>query len=142
MLLATKPLKLTEDEVVLALKGHLEKQQWYIGERYCLGAKWGYDIEASKDGRVLIVEAKGARASDTAPTKKRPHFDGGQIKTHFGKALVKILEEKVRHRQYEFAIAHPDDKDIRRIVEPLLPFLKQLHIKHYWVTSENIVEAL
>ena len=130
--------KLTEDETVTFLADHLKQNGWTV-DSFCLGQKHGCDIIASKSNSTLIVEVKGARAGDNSPTKKREHFDIGQIKTHFGKALVKALEEKYLNPKNKFAIAHPDDKDIRRTIGHLTPFLKTLGIKHFWVSADGTV---
>jgi len=133
-------MKLTENETVLLLKDYLEKSGWEIGDKYCLGCKHGIDIEASKGNKILLIEIKGARAGDDAPTKRREHFDSGQIKTHFGKALVKMLEEKAKNPKVGLAIAHPDDTDVRRAIGGVTPFLKNLGIKHFWVSRDQVVE--
>lgn len=130
--------KLTEDETVTFLADHLKQNGWTV-DSFCLGQKHGCDIVASKSNSTLIVEVKGARAGDNSPTKKREHFDSGQIKTHFGKALVKVLDEKYLNPKNKFAIAHPDDKDIRRTIGHLTPFLKTLGIKHFWVSADGTV---
>jgi hypothetical protein len=133
-------MKLTEDEVVCLLKDHLEKSGWNIGYKFCLGQKHGIDIEACKDGNILMIEVKGAKASNSSPTKKREYFDSGQIKTHFGKALVKVLHDKYSNPNSTFAIAHPDDADVKRAIGHIIPFLKSLGIKHYWVSRTSIIE--
>lgn len=130
--------KLTEDETVTILAEYLKQSGWII-ESFCLGQTHGNDIVASKSNTTLIVEAKGAKAGDNSPTKKREYFDSGQIKTHFGKALVKVLDEKYLNPKSKYAIAHPDDKDIRRIIGHLTPFLKFLDIKHFWVSADGTV---
>lgn len=131
-------MKQTEDEIVNILIGHLKLNGWTI-DSYCLGQTHGNDIVASKTNTKLIVEAKGARAGDNSPTKKREYFDSGQIKTHFGKALVKVLDEKYINPKSKFAIAHPDDNDIRKAIGHLTPFLKTLGIKHFWVSADGTV---
>ena len=133
-------IKLTEDEIITFLISHLKKNEWTI-DSYCLGQNHGNDMVASKSNTKLIVEAKGARAGDNSPTKKREYFDSGQIKTHFGKAIVKVLEEKYLNPKYKHAIAHPDDSDIRKSIGHLIPFLKTLGIKHFWISSNgNVIE--
>jgi hypothetical protein len=133
-------MKQTEDEIINILIAHLKVSGWTI-DSHCLGQKHGNDIVASKSRSKLIIEAKGARAGDKSPTKKREYFDSGQIKTHFGKALIKILEEKHLNDRYKYAIAHPDDTDIRKSIGHLVPFLKTLDIKHYWVSpGGNVIE--
>jgi hypothetical protein len=130
--------KLTEDETVTILIEFLKQSNWII-DSFCLGQTHGNDIVASKSNTTLIVEAKGARASDNSPTKRRKHFDSGQIKTHFGKAIVKVLDQKYLNPKNKFAIAHPDDNDIRRTIGHLTPFLKNLGIKHFWVSADGTV---
>jgi hypothetical protein len=131
-------MKLTEDEIVNFLMDYLKRSQWNI-DSHCLGHAHGCDIVASRNNTELVVEVKGARASENSPIRKRQHFDSGQIKTHFGKAIVKILEEKYHRPKSKFAIAHPEDGDIRKIIGHLVPFLKNLGIKHYWVSSDGTV---
>lgn len=133
-------MKLTEDETVNLLKDHLENTGWHIGDKFCLGQKHGIDIEASKGKVIMLIEVKGARASDTAPTKKREYFDSGQIKTHFGKALVKMLHEKSLNPKAKLAIAHPDDDDIKKAIGHIIPFLKNLEIIHFWVSQKQVTE--
>jgi hypothetical protein len=114
-------IKMAEDEVVLRLKSFLEEQGWSVDSRYCLGFTNGIDIEAHKGNQILMVEAKGARANDSAASRRREHFDSGQIKTHFGKAIVKILEDKFRNPNASFAIAHPDDTSRYQYKIDILP---------------------
>ncbi len=134
-------MKLTEDKIVVFLKNYLESTGWFIGDNFRLGHKHGLDIKATKNGQTLVVEAKGAKASDNAHNKKRKQFDSGQIKVHFGKAIVKMLEEKLKDPKATLAIAHPDDSDIRKHIGELTPFLKDLGIKHYWVDEKgNVTE--
>ena len=133
-------MKLTEDDTIKYLMQYLKSEGWVI-ESYCLGQQHGNDIVALKANTKLIVEVKGAKANDASPTKKREHFDSGQIKTHFGKALVKILDEKYLNPDAKFAIAHPDDNEIKKTIGHLTPFLKNLDIIHFWVSSEiNVIK--
>lgn len=131
-------MKQTEDEIVVLLIEYLKQIGWII-EDHCLGQKHGNDIVALKGNLKLIVEAKGAKAGDKSPTKRRECFDKGQIKTHFGKAIVKILEEKLLNPKCKFAIAHPDDIDIRKAIGGITPFLKNLGIIHFWVSADGTV---
>jgi hypothetical protein len=63
-----------------------------------------------------------------------------QIKTHFGKALVKMLEEKARNPDASLGIAHPDDADIKWAIGGVTPLLKTLGIKHFWVSQHQVIE--
>ena len=128
--------KLTEDEVVRILSKQLEIEGWEITKQ-CFGQTKGNDIEATKEGVNLIVEAKGAKSNDYSPTKKRDYFDSGQIKSHFGRALVKIMSEIEKNPENTYAIAHPADDLIKKTIGKLIPQLEKLNIKHYWVKNEK-----
>ena len=65
--------KLTEDETIEILIEYLEDEGWEI-DGYCLGQTKGIDIIAIKDGKMLLIEAKGAKASDKSPTKKNDYL--------------------------------------------------------------------
>jgi len=129
--------KLTEDEIVKLLMQHLISQSWTI-ESFCLGQQRGYDIVAIRSGKRLYIEAKGAKASDNSPTKKRKFFDSGQIKDHFGKALVKSLETRIKYPDALVAIAHPSDIDIRRTIGSTVVLLEKIGIMHFWVGRQSI----
>lgn len=128
--------KLTEDEVVSILSNKLEIDGWKIVSQ-CFGQTKGYDIEAFKNGKTLIIEAKGARSNDYSPTKKRDFFDSGQIKSHFGRALIKIMSEIEKNPNNIYAIAHPDDELIKKTIGKIIPQLENLNIKHYWVKRDD-----
>lgn len=130
--------KLTEDKTVLLLIAYLNSKDYDIIS-YCLGQKRGYDIIAEKNGQKLIIEVKGAKANKDSPTKRREYFDSGQIKTHFGKAIVKSLETKVKFPNSKIAIAHPDDKDIKKAIGELIHEINKFGITHFWVNPNGSV---
>jgi len=132
--------KLTENQTILLLIDHLKNSGWEIVS-YCLGQQRGYDIVAvNATGRKLFVEAKGARASDDSPTKKRKYFNSGQIKDHFGKAIVKSLETQLDHPDDIAAIAHPYDSDILKHIGRTASHIGAMGIASFWVKSSGEVE--
>jgi hypothetical protein len=131
--------KLTEDEVVVLVKKHLKIKGWKINSS-CVGQEKGNDIVASMNGKTLIIEAKGAKANDKSSNKRRKQFSSEQIKNHLGKAIVKILEQMTIHPNFNFAIARPDDLDLRKHTEILIPYLKKLDIKHFWVSADGNIK--
>ena len=133
--------KLTEDDTIDKLMNYLESKGWIILD-HCKGQKRGNDIVALKKTITLVIEAKGAKASETAPTKKRSYFDSGQIKTHFGKAIVKTLDEKHKNPKFKYAIAHPYDDLMNKSIGHLIPFLKTLDIGHFWVYADGTVKEV
>jgi hypothetical protein len=131
-------MKLTEDKTIELLINYLMNDGYNIIS-HCLGQNRGYDIVAEKMGKKLIVEVKGAKAGDNSPTKRRDKFDSGQIKTHFGKALVKVMETKKSFPNDIVAIAHPYDEDIIKSIGDLIPELEKLNIIHFWVKNDGLV---
>jgi hypothetical protein len=130
--------KLTEDEVVLLLIKNLASSGWVITS-FCTGQQKGCDIIAKKGAVKLVIEAKGAKAGELSPTRKREYFSCGQVKNHLGEAIVKILTEKFKNTGSEYAIAHPNDDDIKRWIGPLIPFLKNLGVDHFWVSADGSI---
>ena len=130
--------KLTEDETVILLIERLKLDGWKV-DKFCLGQTKGNDIEATKNRQNLIIEVKGAKAGDNSPTKRRDFFDSNQIKTHFGKAIVKVLSEMTKNPENNYAIAHPNDELIKKSIGNLIPFLEKLDIKHFWVEKYDKV---
>ncbi|ORJ53697.1 hypothetical protein [Geothermobacter hydrogeniphilus] len=130
---------LTEDEVVLKLTRWLESSGWEIITQ-CLGHQQGIDILAIKGTQTLIVEAKGAKGSKTSPVTKRDRFTSGQIKTHFGKAIVKCLEERARNIGAEVAIAQPNNPYLRDCLADACAEVTKIGIQLYWVEADGSVE--
>ena len=133
--------KLTEDETVELLMDFLKSDGYKILD-YCKGHKRGIDITAERNNRKLLIEVKGARANHNSKIKKRPYFDSGQIKDHFGKAIVKSLEVKSDYPDCDIAIAHPEDDLIKKHINKSVQHLKKLEIFHFWVSKNGKVKKI
>ena len=72
-------------------------------------------------------------------SKKRPYFNSGQIKDHFGKAIIKSLEVKTDYPGSTIAIAHPNDEMIKKHIKKSVKHLKDLEIIHFWVSKDGNV---
>jgi hypothetical protein len=131
-------MKMTENEVIEKLVAYLKNQGWEnIQSRK--NFEPGIDIEASKNGIQIAIEAKGARGNDKAHNRTRKQFDAGQIKISFGAALVKALTIKSNNPEWLIGIAFPDDLLVRKYTECLIPYLQKLEIRFYWVNSNGTV---
>jgi len=130
--------KLTEDGTIKLLIKHFENQGYSVVS-YCLGQQRGCDIIVEKGNRNLYIEVKGAKANKNSPTNRREFFDSGQIKTHFGKAIIKALETKQKHPDSKVAIAHPCDEKIINVIGSIIPELRKLNIIHFWVKENGNV---
>ena len=127
-------VKLTENEVIDYLSIWLEKKGWIILEK-SKGHSRGIDIKASRNNQILFIEAKGSKGNTKSPVTTRPYFDSGQIKDHFGKALIKILELKHNNPDAIFGIAQPNDDYLRGHIEDASKEISKFGIKLYWVES-------
>ena len=132
--------KLTEDQVIEHLSEWLEKDNWKIIERH-LGHTHGIDIKAEKNNKLLIVEAKGSRGNPNSHVTTRSKFDCGQIKDHFGKALVKVLEQRHLNPSAIVAIAQPDDPNIHHCLRDVIPETVKLNIRLYWVSENQVTQV-
>jgi len=133
-------IPMLEDEVVNKLSRWLTKKGWSV-DNLCLGHAHGNDITAVKDTEKLFVEAKGGRGNPKSPVTTREKFNCSQIKTHFGKAIVKMFEE--RHKNpgpgVIVAIAQPDDKYIIKCLSGAIPGVINAGIKLFWVSDNGDV---
>ena len=133
-------MKLTENEVVEHLCNWLIKEGWQILNKNIDHSR-GTDIKAEKGRKLLIVKAKGARGNPRSHVTTRKKFDCGQIKTHLGKAIVKVLELKNDYPKALLAIAQPDDPDIRKCLQKVIPEITKLKIKLFWIsTAGQVIE--
>ncbi len=130
---------LIEDSVIDILCEYLKNSGWGSIKKK-KGHKRGVDIEASKNGKILIVEAKGAKGSPNSPVTKKSKFSSGDIKTHFGKALVKVLEEKNKNPDIDIAIAYPNNEYIKKVLIYATPEIKKFGIKLFWISDNGNVE--
>ena len=128
--------KWTEDKTVLTLNKHLNNVGWSIID-FCIGHKTGTDIIAEKKGTKMHIEVKGAKGSKNSHVTTRKHFSKGQIRTHFGVAIVKALSLKLENPNDRIVIAHPNDNTIRGEISKMTPLLKGLNIEHFWVNEDN-----
>ena len=130
--------KLYENEVIDYLSVWLTKRGWNILER-SKGHSRGIDIKAEKNLKILIIEAKGSKGNPRSPVTTRSSFDSGQIKDHFGKAIVKILEQKHLNPNAIVGIAQPNDEYLRSHIDAAAKEVRKFGIKLFWVESSEVV---
>jgi hypothetical protein len=131
---------LTETQIVLLLQRHLENKK-----HVCVcktGYQHGFDIEARNGNQVILIEAKGAKANKHEKKSNSKIFSRNQVKTHLAVAVLKAINMKRENINATVGIAHPDTDRIREFVDPIIPFLKKLSIKHYWVSANGNVSVV
>ncbi|WP_243374634.1 hypothetical protein [Geotalea sp. SG265] len=130
--------KMTEDEVVRNLCLWLEAEGWKIRNK-CLGHQRGVDVLATKGTETLIVEAKGSMGNSASHLTTRPYFDGKQIKSHFGRAVIRAFEEKYNNPDDIVAIAQPDDPSLINCLSGAIPSVIGAGIKLFWIHPDGNV---
>ena len=129
---------LTEDEVSLAVRGHLEKDGWTITSwALAAGRIHGDDIVAELDGRQLSIEVKGEGSSDPDSKRFGFAFNSSQVTTHVAMATYKALQAVSRGA--EAGIALPDNFLHRRTLHIIQPALTELGISVFWVDRHAAV---
>lgn len=132
---------LLEDTIVEALVCYLRDRNWTI-KSYCTGRSRGVDICAEKSGKQLMVEAKGGKGNPNQHSVVRDIFDKGQIRDHLGKAIVKVLELKIKYPDSCLLIAHPHSEPIREIVDPVATELRAIGINFCFYHQSGEFEFL
>lgn len=129
---------LTEDEVSLAVRGHLEKDGWTITSwALAAGRLHGEDIVAELEGRQLIIEVKGEGSSNPESSRFGLAFNSSQVTTHVAMATYKALQ--VVSKGVEAGIALPDNLLHRRTLATIQPALSDLGISVFWVDRHETV---
>ena len=95
------------------------------------GHRRGIDITAERNNSRLLIQVKSAKANHNFITKKRSYFDSGQIKSHFGNAIVKSLEVKSCYLVCNVAIVNPNGKVLKIQINKSVKHLKKLDIIHF-----------
>ncbi|MEV8041878.1 hypothetical protein [Arthrobacter sp. NPDC080082] len=126
---------LTEDEVSLAVRFHLEGEGWTVKSwAPALGRVHGDDIVAQQADRLLIIEAKGEGSSDPLSKRFGSPFNGSQVTTHVAMATYKALH--AASRGAEAGIALPDNALHRMSFGKIQPALSGLGISVFWVSRD------
>ena len=130
---------LTEDAVINLPCQHLAADGWEIVSK-AMPDQRGTDVVATRAGVRLEVEAKGAGSSKAHTARFGQPFNQAQVRVHVGEAVLKALaiaaEGKARA-----AIAFPDGRRHRSIVDPVRPALDRLGITVFWVSEDGAVSA-
>lgn len=136
---------ITENEVVQWLSEYLIRQGYRIN-RQLTTLEQGIDIDATHiaSGRHLLVEAKGGTSSKESTVRFGRPFSLNQAKSHVAVAFycaAKMLQKFAPERP-QVALAFPDDKNHRRIVEAIAVSLATLDISVYFVDEERNIREL
>lgn len=129
---------LNENDVIEYVVKHLIENNYKIVDKKDT-KQHGYDIIVKKNGKYLFIEAKGQTSSKDYTKRYQKEFTHAQKRVHVASAIYKSLRTANEKPDGEIGIAFPDTITHRNLVNPVLPSLKQLGIKLFWVNKDGIV---
>lgn len=135
-----------EGNVVSALRLHLEREGWSVSRMADTRTKErGLDLEASRDGRVLIVEAKGypsrtysdpRRVGEVKPTN--PTLQAGHW---YARAILAAIRLQAKNPHAVVALALPDFPRYRALIDQTRWGLEKLGIALLTVGEDGRVQT-
>ena len=132
-------LVLTEDFVVDSVCRALSADGYTIVQQL-LATERGFDIVAQRDGKELVIEAKGAGSSKAGTARYGKEFNSNQVFDHVAKAVLKALRV-VSSDGLRAGIALPDNASHQREVVQVAPALRQAGVAVFWVSESGDVRV-
>ncbi len=133
---------LTENDVVQAVAAHLQSEGYHIDQELST-VKHGIDIIATKQTprMRLLVEAKGGTSSKEFTNRYGKEFTQNQAKSHVSVAFYYAARLRQLHADEitRVALAFPDDKNHRLLVDQIRTALEKLEILVFFVDSSRRV---
>jgi len=129
---------LFEDTVIEAVIEYLDKDGYRIIQR-STASQQGYDLVAKKEGKRLYVEAKGQTSSKPGTKRYGKEFNSGQKFDHVAKAVLKAMQALTEDKGSESGIALPSDPGHVRLVNSVLPSLKEIGLRVFLVDETLLV---
>ena len=130
---------LYEDHVVDAVCKHLKADGWQI-QSLAHAHQHGDDIVAVRGDERLVVEAKGAGSSKEGTRRYGQLFNGGQVKTHVGVAVLRALGVASDGVALS-AVAFPDNTHHRQVAGRAAVALARAGVGIFWVDDDHRVTA-
>lgn len=133
---------LTENDIVVKLTAYLKEQGYEIVQSLSTDEQ-GVDIIAKGKSRKLFIEVKGETSSKSHTNRFGKQFTRAQIKSHISKAIfasMKILSSKSEGKNIVVAIALPDTKVHRELMNEIKLSIKKLKIIIFWVSINDILQ--
>ncbi len=134
-----------EGNIVHAVAHSLVAKGWKIESRADTQSRQrGVDLQASCEGRVLIVEAKGypskAYRDPRRASEQKPTNPISQAQQWYSHALLKALRLQTAHPQAKIALAFPDFPRYRTLFGETRLGLEKLGIAVLLVNEAGEVE--
>lgn len=131
---------LTENDIVEKVTGFLKKKGYRIIQSLTTN-QHGIDIIAENEYERLYIEAKGETSASKTSKRFGLAFNGNQVKSHISVALLatmKVISNMPEGNKTKVGIALPDIESQRQVINQIIPALKKLDIRIFWVSQNDI----
>lgn len=135
----TGPDLLLEDTMIDYIEAWLKEKKW-DNIACCRGLQKGIDVYAEKGRKKYIIEVKGAKGNPKHKHTTRKKFSRGQMNGHMGRAIIKVLTERVKEPNAIIGIALPDYDYFRAAFHPIINDLKKISINFLWISNDGKVK--
>jgi len=134
--------KLTENDVVGAVRDHLERAGWIVDQALHT-TQHGTDIVARGPGQIILrIEAKGATSSKNGTPRHDLGFSRAQIGSHVARAFytaTAALDGQGAGSDERTAMALPATPDHREFIDRIQRAISRLGVGVFWVHASDRV---
>lgn len=132
---------INENEVIEKLNVWLNNNGYTVNS-YLKTTERGIDIAATKGNHKYLIEAKGAISANKNSARSQIGFSPNQVKTHISVAIRQCMEQLNKNEENTIiAMALPDDKNHRKVINNIAKPLNELKIKIFWVNENGKVSS-
>jgi hypothetical protein len=135
-----------EGNVVEAIARFLAQDGWTIvGKADTHSKERGVDIQASRDGKTLLLEAKGYPSKNYRDPRRsgevKPTNPTNQAQQWYSHALLKVMRLQTKHPEAVVALGFPDFPRYRALFEETRAGLARLGVAMLTVRADGTVST-
>lgn len=133
-----------EGTVVQQVRRHLAADGWtLVRQADPIIREPGVDLEMRKDGRTLVVEAKGwpvARRVGVSGQIRAPRYPHTMARNYMGDLMMTVILRRQQRPSDLVALAVPDRETFTTLIRELTPTLQELRIGAFVVQEDGTVQ--
>jgi len=135
-----------EGNVVETIARSLADDGWTIvGKADTHSKERGVDLHATRDGRTLLIEAKGYPATTYRDARRagevKPTNPTNQAQQWYSHAVLKVMRLQTKHPEAVVALGFPDFPRYRALFEETRGGLAKLRVAMLTVRADKSVEV-
>lgn len=135
-----------EGNVVDTLADFLTRDGWRIvGKAHTHSKARGVDIHAARNGRTLLIEAKGYPSTNYRDPRRagevKPTNPTNQAQQWYSHALLKVMRLQTKHPEALVALGFPDFPRYRSLFEETRAGLERLGVAMLMARADGSVDV-